>query len=89
MYQLIAVLIGTVNLLIWVTLLLMFIRMILSFFPGFDGNILVDFIFGYTELVTMPVRTVMEKFNIMQDMPIDMAFTFTWFILIILQMFLS
>ena len=41
-----------------------------------------------TEPFVMPVRAVMVHFNIGQDSPIDLAFTLTYIILTIVQLFL-
>lgn len=77
----ISVLLGAVN-------LAMFARMILSFFPLEEGNRAEVFLTAVTEPFIIPVRALLYLFNIGQDSPIDWAFSLSFILLSLVQVFL-
>ena len=85
MYDLLAVIIRTLALLLDALQFLLMIRAVFSWIPNMGDNAIVNFIYGLTEPVLTPVRSLMERFNIMQGLPIDMSFMVTFFLLIIIR----
>ena len=66
----------------------MFVRAILSWFDPMQEGKLTAFLHTLTEPVIIPVRALLYKLNIGQDTPIDLSFSLTYLILVIVQMFL-
>ena len=66
----------------------MLVRMILSFFPAFAESRVAVFVTLVTEPFIIPVRTLMYRFGIGQDSPIDWAFSLTYILIYIVQLFL-
>lgn len=82
------VLAKTISLLISVISTAMFLRAICSFIPALAESRFFAFLLVLTEPVIMPVRFVLYKFNIGQDLPIDISFTIAYFLLIFIEMLL-
>ncbi len=76
------------NLLLSVIQLLMTVRAIISWFPISDDNAFVHFLYGATEPFIIPVRGFLDHFGLFRDMPIDISFLITFFLLSFLQIFL-
>lgn len=68
--------------------LAMLVRMILSFFPSAEESRISLFLALVTEPFIVPIRYLMAKFNILQNSPIDWSFTFSCFVIALLQMVL-
>jgi uncharacterized protein YggT (Ycf19 family) len=66
----------------------MFGRAILSFFPSMDDSRVSHFLIALTEPVILPVRVLLYKLNVGQNSPIDLSFSPTYLLLVIVQMFL-
>ena len=66
----------------------MFIRAILSLFMTED-NAISSFLYTITEPIILPVRRLLEKFNILQGLPIDISFLITYLLLSTLGSILS
>ena len=64
---------------------LMFIRAILSWLPMLEGNSITEFIYQVTETVIYPVRCVMERFEAIAALPIDLSFFVTFILLSVLR----
>lgn len=68
----------------------MLLRVILSWIPGADDNILSDFLYTVTEPVVVPFRLLFEKLGLFDDSPFDVPFFFTGLVvMILLFVFLS
>ena len=78
----------TVSLLLEVASLSMLVRMILPFFLEPEESRIYVFVFCISEPFIAPVRMIMFKLNIGQNSPIDWSFFATYFLIMILQMFL-
>lgn len=78
----------TVSIILEVVSIAMMVRMILSFFISSPENKLYMLSCFITEPFIIPVRILLERLNIGQDTPIDMAFFFTSIIIWLLQVFL-
>lgn len=87
MYYVLVILVNALDIALSAMWLLMTIRAILSWLPDFD-NAFTDFVFGVTEIVISPIRALLEKFDIMQGLPIDMSFMFAYMLIIFVQMLL-
>lgn len=60
-------------------------RAILSWFLEDNGGGLMRFLYVITEPAIMPLRKLFHKLNWFQEIPIDMAFLFTFIALMLLQ----
>lgn len=87
MYYVLFILVRALDIALSAMWFLMTIRALLSWLPGFDNGF-TNFVFGVTEVVITPVRAILEKFDIMQGLPIDMAFMITYMLIIFVQMLL-
>ena len=65
--------------------LLMMIRAILSWLPMLEENALTMFIYQVTEVVIYPVRCVLERFEFIASMPLDLSFFVTFILLSLIQ----
>lgn len=65
--------------------LLMFARALLSWLPVGEDTPISNFLFAVTEPVVMPVRMVLERFQWVQNMPIDISFFVAMMLLILIQ----
>ena len=61
----------------------MLIRAILSLFT--DGGVILSFVYSITEPIIIPVRKVLEKFNVSSALPIDLSFLITYLLLSVLS----
>lgn len=75
---------STLSLLLSILELLMLGRAILSWFPIDEDNPLIQFLYGVTEPVIYPMRMLLERFDLFQGLPMDMAFFFTFILINIL-----
>ena len=71
-----------------ISLLLLLIRAIFSWFPG-QGGALADMIYTFTEPLLMPVRKLFDLLDIRPNIPIDISFTVTCALLVLIRMILS
>ena len=70
--------------------LLMFIRAILSWFPGIDrSSKIMRYLYMITEAVISPVRKFLDRFPSVRSFPIDLSFLVTYLILHFIQILLS
>ncbi len=65
-------------------MLFMFVRAILSWFPG-QGGTFERFIYAVTEPLLLPVRKLFDLFDIRPNLPIDLSFTVTFLLLVIID----
>ena len=65
-------------------MLLMVVRAIFSWFPGQGGSI-ERFVYACTEPLLFPVRKLFDLFDIRPNLPIDLSFTVTFVLLIIIE----
>ena len=70
------------------SMLVLFVRAILSWFPG-QGGTLERFIYACTEPLLMPVRKLFDLFDIRPNLPIDLSFTVTFVLLVIIDTFVT
>jgi YggT family protein len=64
----------------------MFLRAILSWIP-IGENKFTEIVYDVTEVVIFPVRKLLEKLNIGNDLPIDISFTVTFILIAIISAF--
>lgn len=88
MYFLLVVLVRTVDVAITAVQFLMILRAVISWIPDLKSNVFINFVYAVTEPVITPVRMLMERFNIMQGLPIDLSFMVTYMLLFVIQMLL-
>lgn len=75
--------VAAVDIILWA----MLIRAILSLFT--DGGAILSFVYSITEPIIIPVRKLLENFNIASGAPIDISFTITYLLLSLLSAFLN
>lgn len=88
LYPLYFVLVQFVIMFIEVLMLAMTLRAIIGWFFDGDGK-LIRFLYVFTEPAIMPVRKLFYKLNWFQDVPIDVSFSATYIVLMIVQIFLG
>ena len=77
-----------ISILLSVVSFCMLVRMLLSFFPDFQDSRAALFVTAVTEPFVIPVRALLYRFNVGQDSPIDWAFSLTYILLYVVQLFL-
>lgn len=75
----------TISILLSLVSTAMFLRAIVSFVPTWQETRFNALLITITEPVILPVRFLMQKFNIAQNLPIDLSFTITYFLLIFIE----
>lgn len=85
MQQLLYVFCNLVNLLLTVLQLLMFVRAIASWIMPDGDNAFINFVNTVTEPLIYPVRALLERFEFVRNMPIDISFFVTYLILVAVQ----
>ena len=68
--------------------LMLFIRAILSWIPGMQGNKFSEILYYATEPMLSPVRKLLFKFEKMRYLPIDLSWLIVYFILLFIERFL-
>lgn len=63
---------------------LLFARAILSWFPQAQGSKLTEFLYMVTEPMILPFRNLLNRFNAVRMMPIDISFLCTFLVLEVL-----
>lgn len=74
-----------VGILIDILMYAMFIRALLSWLPLAEDNPIENFLFAITEPVILPVRAVLDRFEILSELPIDISFLVTMILLSIVS----
>lgn len=77
-----------VSIFITILQLLMMFRAILSWLPIDEDSNIANFIYAMTEPVIYPVRLVLERFDAINDLPIDISFIVAFILLSVVQMLL-
>ena len=77
-----------VHILLSVLELCMFARMILSFFPPEEESKIEIFLYAVTEPLIIPVRAVLNRFEAIASLPLDISFFVTALLLSFLQILL-
>lgn len=88
MQQIIYVITGVVNCFIVALQFLMIARALVSWLPMGEDSPIGRFLYTITEPVVMPVRMVLERFESVKNMPIDISFFVAMMLLIVIQMML-
>ena len=78
------VLAQTVGLLLQVLYIAMFLRAVLSWFVT-EGNFLLRLLTIITEPIVVPVRMLLLRFRVFQEMPIDISFLVAFILLSVVQ----
>jgi YggT family protein len=83
------VILDALNLLIWVIVTCIFVRSILSWFPGATESKVGSILFTLTEPVLSPIRKVFMKFEFARSSPIDFSPVVAILLLFLIQSFIS
>ena len=70
---------------LYVMELAMFIRAVFSWIDPARDSKVHQFLYNITEPVIMPVRSLVTRFNLFSDLPIDVSFSITFLLLIVVQ----
>ena len=73
---------------LWVLDISMFVRAVLSWFPGGDDNVFERFVRIITEPFIIPVRFIFDKLGWGSDLPIDLPFFVTFILISIVSAFM-
>lgn len=65
--------------------ILMFARVIMSWLMPDEDNMLSRFVYTVTDPIIIPVRMILEKFDFVRNMPIDISFFVAYIILVVVQ----
>ena len=68
--------------------LLMMFRAIMSWLPIDEDSNLSNFLYAMTEPVIYPVRLLLDRFDALNDLPIDISFIVAFILLSVIQMLL-
>lgn len=74
---------------LWVLDTAMFVRVVLSWFPGGDDSALERFVRIITEPFVIPIRYIFDKFGWGTDLPIDLPFFVTFVLISIVSAFIA
>ncbi len=66
----------------------MLVRAVLSWFPDVGGRF-ADFLFSVTEPFIEPVRILLDRFDSLRNLPIDISFLVTFILLSFVQSLLA
>ena len=66
-----------------------FLRAILSWFDPMGEWRISGFLYALTEPFTIPIRALCERMDWFQGVPMDIPFTLTWLLLMLLQILLG
>ena len=80
-----SVLQSTVSLALDILMFLMFLRAIISWFPGLNDSSFADFLYSVTEWVIYPVRALFDAMNWNGAMMIDIPFFITFLLLSVIS----
>lgn len=64
---------------------MMFIRAVLSWLPVDDDSPVVNFVYMMTEPIIAPVRILLERFDFVRRLPIDLSFFVAFILLSVVQ----
>lgn len=84
MSQLFYVLINTVYYLLWGLEIVMLISAVTSWLPIGDDHPLLDFFDTVTDMVSSPFRVLLERFDALKELPVDLSVILTYFCVVIL-----
>ncbi len=85
---LIYLLVSTVSMFLMVEEILFLFRAILSWIFFAEDNVITNFLYAVTEPLIVPVRAVLNRFETIQNIPIDISFIVTVMLMSVLQMLL-
>ncbi len=85
---LIYLLVSTVRLFLLVEEILFLARAILSWLFMAEDGLLVNFLYAVTEPLIIPIRKLLDRFESVSDLPIDIPFLVTVMLMSVVQMLL-
>ena len=82
------ILLMTVSVLLGALELLMLVRAVLSWFPIDEDSGIHRFLYAVTEPVIFPIRVLLARLGLFQDLPLDIAFFLSFCVISIIRLFL-
>ncbi len=52
---------------------LLFVRVIISWFPNFQGGAIMEFLYYFTEPILAPIRRFLMRIRQLQQLPVDLS----------------
>lgn len=80
-YNIFLIFTNVIDLFLSLVIFMMFARAIFSFFPMSDDNPIEDILYAITEPFIIPVRALLDRFESVRNLPIDISFFITYIIL--------
>lgn len=68
--------------------LLMLLRAVLSWFPIDEDSVFLRFLYAVTEPVVYPMRVLLNRLGLFQDLPLDIAFFLSFCVISVARLFL-
>lgn len=68
--------------------LLMLLRAVLSWFPIDEDSVFLRFLYAVTEPVVYPMRALLNRLGLFQDLPLDIAFFLSFCVISVARLFL-
>ena len=78
----------TVSVMLGALELLMLVRAVLSWFPIDEDSGIRRFLYAVTEPVIFPIRVLLARLGLFQDLPLDIAFFLSFCVISIIRLFL-
>lgn len=82
------ILMKTVSLLLSAMQLLMMLRAVISWLPVDEDSNIVNFLYAMTEPLIVPIRSLISRFEGLDDLPIDISFFIAFMLLSIVRILL-
>lgn len=82
------ILMKTVSLLLSAMQLLMMLRAVISWLPVDEDSNVVNFLYAMTEPLIVPIRSLLSRFEALDDLPIDISFFIAFMLLSIVRILL-
>lgn len=79
---------SVVRLFLWILQLLMIFRALLSWLPIDEESSLPSFLYAMTEPLVYPIRLLLCRFEVLEELPFDVSFVVTYILLSILRIIL-
>lgn len=86
MFSLLFVLIKILRLILTVLQVMMMVRAVISWLPIDEDSSVANFVYVMTEPLVYPIRVLFERFDKLNDLPIDMSFIAAFMLLSFVRM---
>ena len=88
-YSLVYLFTNVISFFLTAVLFMMFLRAVLSWLPLSDDNVIEEFVYAVTEPFIIPVRMILERFDSLNGLPVDISFFVSFILLSVITDILS